>query len=114
MEEMMLKINKKIGVIFLVVTLLLVSCTKPVTNGSPLSLTPCKLGDKTALCGTLRVYENRSAQRGRKIDIHVAVIKAISPNPAPDPIFYLAGGPGGSAIRRWDETTISQFPELHS
>ena len=57
-----------------------------------------QIRDYTALCGTLRVYENRSAQRGRKIDIRVAVIKAKSPNPAPDPIFYLAGGPGGSAV----------------
>ena len=46
----------------------------------------------------MRVYEDRVAKRGRKIDIHVAVIKASSSKPALDPIFYLAGGPGGSAI----------------
>ena len=32
------------------------------------------------------------------IDLKVAVIKAQKANPAPDPIFYLAGGPGASAI----------------
>jgi pimeloyl-ACP methyl ester carboxylesterase len=51
-----------------------------------------------AQCGTLSVFENRAASSGRKIDIHVAVIKARASNPYPDPIFYLAGGPGGSAI----------------
>ncbi len=70
---------------------------KPVTNQASLVLSPCKLGITPAQCGTLRVYENRGAQQGRQIDIRVAVIKAKSPNPAPDPIFYLAGGPGGSA-----------------
>jgi pimeloyl-ACP methyl ester carboxylesterase len=44
------------------------------------------------------VYEDRAARSGRMIDLHVAVVKAQNPNPAPDPIFWLAGGPGASAI----------------
>jgi pimeloyl-ACP methyl ester carboxylesterase len=63
-----------------------------------LLLEPCTVGPYQAQCGTLRVYENRIAKKGRKINIQVAVIKATSPNPATDPIFYLAGGPGESAI----------------
>ncbi len=94
----MLKRSKKFAVLFLVFAVLLAACTKPVPKRPEITLTPCKLGITQALCGTLRVYENRDAQRGRKIDIRVAVIKAKSPNPAPDPIFYLAGGPGGSAV----------------
>ena len=39
--------------------------------------------------------------------MQVAVIKAQSPNPAPDPIFYLAGGPGDSAI---EDAHRQQFP----
>jgi pimeloyl-ACP methyl ester carboxylesterase len=31
------------------------------------------------------------------IELRVAVVKAIDPNPVPDPIFYLAGGPGSAA-----------------
>jgi len=63
-----------------------------------IDLQSCFVGNIPAQCGTLSVFENREAQSGRKIDIHVAVIKAWGPDPAPDPIFYLAGGPGGSAI----------------
>jgi pimeloyl-ACP methyl ester carboxylesterase len=65
-----------------------------------IDLQPCPVGNtSSAQCGTLSVFENRETHSGRKIDIHVAVIKAWGPDPAPDPIFYLAGGPGGSAIQ---------------
>ena len=47
-----------------------------------------------ALEGTYEVYENRAAGSGRKIGLHFIVIPAKSPNPKPDPIFVLAGGPG--------------------
>lgn len=93
----MLKINKII-IALTVFLVFLVACTSQSEVGAPITMTPCKLGSTPALCGTLRVYENRSANKGRKINIQVAVIKATSQDPAPDPIFYLAGGPGGSAI----------------
>jgi hypothetical protein len=64
-----------------------------------IGLQPCLVGNISAKCGTLSVFENRAAQSGRKIDIHVAVIKARGSDPARDPIFYLTGGPGGSAIQ---------------
>ena len=63
-----------------------------------MALQPCMLGSSQAQCGTMKVYENRASNSGRMIELHVAVIKAQSDHPAPDPIFYLAGGPGGSAI----------------
>ena len=44
------------------------------------------------------MYEDRAARSGRMIDLRVAVIKAKNPKLAPDPIFYLTGGPGSSAI----------------
>ncbi len=47
-----------------------------------------------ALEGTYEVFENREAGSGRKIGLHFIVIPAKSPNPRPDPIFVLAGGPG--------------------
>ena len=42
------------------------------------------------------------------IDLRVAVVKAQSPNPAPDPIFFLSGGPGGAATE--DAAKSPQFP----
>jgi pimeloyl-ACP methyl ester carboxylesterase len=64
----------------------------------PIELQPCAVNGVQARCGVLSVYENRAAQTGRKIDIHLAVIKARGPDPAPDPIFYVAGGPGASGL----------------
>jgi pimeloyl-ACP methyl ester carboxylesterase len=68
-----------------------------------LRLTPCSLavpgasGQRDAMCGTLAVYEDRAAQAGRQSDLFVAVIAATGPVPAPDPLFFLAGGPGQAA-----------------
>jgi pimeloyl-ACP methyl ester carboxylesterase len=63
-------------------------------------LKPCKVEgiQEEVLCGTLPVWENRTARSGRKIDLYVVVLPAQSANPAPDPVFYINGGPGyGSA-----------------
>ncbi|HKI01967.1 MAG TPA: alpha/beta fold hydrolase [Thermoanaerobaculia bacterium] len=49
------------------------------------------------LCGTMPVWENRTARSGRKIDLYMVVLPALSPNPAPDPVFYINGGPGYGA-----------------
>ncbi len=49
------------------------------------------------LCGTYPVWENREEKSGRKINLHVVVVPALAEDPAPDPIFIFAGGPGDSA-----------------
>jgi pimeloyl-ACP methyl ester carboxylesterase len=53
---------------------------------------------KTARCGKLTVPENRRQPNGRTITLSVAIIPAASANPKPDPIVWLAGGPGDDAI----------------
>jgi pimeloyl-ACP methyl ester carboxylesterase len=79
---------------------LLAACSGRAAQSPRLDLKPCVVGDEyPAECGTLSVFEDRAAQSGRKIDLQLAVIKArTSGQPAPDPIFVLAGGPGTSAI----------------
>jgi len=52
----------------------------------------------TASCGQLTVPENRSRPTGRTISLSVAIIPAASPQPKPDPIVWIAGGPGDDAI----------------
>ena len=52
---------------------------------------------ESALCGTLEVPENRADPGGRSIELAWAVIEARTANPEPDPVFFLAGGPGQSA-----------------
>jgi len=62
-------------------------------------LRPCTLtGSVEARCGTFRVPENRALAGGRTIALRVAVIPARDGGSRPDPIVYLAGGPGGSAV----------------
>ena len=53
------------------------------------------------MCGSLSVYENRVAQRGRQIRLRIAVIPADDRVPQADPVFFLAGGPGGAATESW-------------
>lgn len=59
-----------------------------------------------ARCGTLTVPENRAEPNGRTIDLGVAIVPAATDKPKPDPIVWLAGGPGDDAVgrRRWRST----------
>ena len=52
-----------------------------------------------ALCGTLRVPEDRSNPDGRQIGLRVAVVPAVATDPEPDPLFVAAGGPGDAGTQ---------------
>ena len=62
-------------------------------------LHPCTLaeGPTDGYCGKLAVFEDREARRGRKIDLKIVVLPALSRDPKPDPIFFFQGGPGAAA-----------------
>ena len=68
-----------------------------------LAFTPCTLasefGTQTveAQCSRLLVPENHAAPGGRRISLAIAWIPARN-EPAPDPVFMIAGGPGQSAL----------------
>lgn len=49
-------------------------------------------------CGFLAVPENRGAPNERTIRLAVARLKATSQDPDPEPLLWLQGGPGGSAL----------------
>jgi pimeloyl-ACP methyl ester carboxylesterase len=49
-------------------------------------------------CSFLTVPENRSNPDSPTIRLQVAVFKSFSDSHAPDPVIYLAGGPGGSGV----------------
>lgn len=51
-----------------------------------------------ALCGAISVFEDRAAKAGRRIDLNIMLLPATSAVVRPDPIFFLAGGPGQSAV----------------
>ncbi len=74
---------------------------KPVLHPYGAKLQPCKVpGEKgkiDALCAVHQVWENRAAKSGRKIGLKIVLLPALSAHPKPDPIFFLAGGPGQAA-----------------
>jgi pimeloyl-ACP methyl ester carboxylesterase len=51
-------------------------------------------------CGVLTVPENRKRPGGRMIGLAVEIFRSRSATPAPDPVIFLPGGPGGSATRQ--------------
>jgi len=53
---------------------------------------------ETVECGYLVVPENRADPDSRDIRLAVAIFRHPSGSPEPDPIIYLMGGPGGSAL----------------
>ena len=70
----------------------------PVKRGS-VQLKPCNSPTLTsdALCVKYEVYENRATKTGRRIPLNIILLPARNSKPAPDPVFYLAGGPGAGA-----------------
>ena len=64
-----------------------------------LQLEPCRLPgwNEDVRCGKYEVFEDRQAKTGRKIALKIVVLPALNEKPQPDPVFYLMGGPGGSA-----------------
>ena len=71
-------------------------------QASRLQLAPCMLpglsASVNARCGTLEVPENRGVKDGRMIQLRVVVLPATGPERAPDPVFFIAGGPGASVV----------------
>lgn len=49
-------------------------------------------------CGYLIVPEDRSNPDSESIELAVAILSSRSATPAPDPVIFLEGGPGGSAL----------------
>ncbi len=66
---------------------------------SRVALQPCKPPGlpEEVRCGTYEVYEDRAAKSGRKIALNIVLVPALNPNHAPDPLFWLEGGPGAGA-----------------
>lgn len=75
---------------------------------------PWKLPDgqvegQTVRCGFVVVPEQHGNPTGPTIKLPVGVFKSASPNPAPDPVVYIEGGPGGAVQ---DTITYLLAPDL--
>ncbi|HTR62353.1 MAG TPA: alpha/beta hydrolase [Candidatus Binataceae bacterium] len=52
-----------------------------------------------ATCGTLTALQNRSDKKQGTVQLPVAIVPSLSKEPSqPDPVVYMAGGPGANAI----------------
>ena len=73
---------------------------QPAAAATALDLKPCRLsGHPTELlCGDLQRPLDPTQPQGKQISIRVAVVPALARNKLPDPVVFLAGGPGQSAI----------------
>src|SRR5205085_2734 len=74
-----------------------------------MQLNSCRFSGQDALCGQYEVFEDRTAASGRKLKLNVVVLPALSDKPAPDPIFYFAGGPGAAATGYADADFMLQL-----
>ena len=65
-----------------------------------ISLEPCNLPklSSDAYCGKYEVYEDRTQKSGRKIALGLLLFRSRKDKPEPDPVFFIAGGPGQSAV----------------
>ena len=53
-----------------------------------------EMGVSVAQCGKVQVFEDRDERAGRTIDLNVVVLPALKSSANPDPLLFLAGGPG--------------------
>jgi pimeloyl-ACP methyl ester carboxylesterase len=63
-------------------------------------------------CGYLTVPEDYNQPDGKQIRLAVAIFRHPDGNPEPDPIIYLEGGPGGSALKAANEARLQLYQPL--
>lgn len=63
-------------------------------------------------CGYVSVPERHANPDGPQIRLAVLIIRATAPDPQPDPLFFLQGGPGGSTIDTYADLLLTIRPLL--
>ena len=79
----------------------LASCSRASQPTAVDRLQPCASdrGPTDAYCGTLSVYENPMARTGRRINLNIVLLPSLASDVRPDPVVFLAGGPGQGAAQ---------------
>lgn len=96
--------QKRIFILLLAVVLLVLAFPAAAQDDTlprfePSACTFTLPAGQTPECGYLVVPEDRSnPENSNSIRLAVAVFKTDNPNPQPDPVIYLDGGPGGSSL----------------
>src|ERR1044071_4303137 len=91
----------KQGFVAVLATFVLAGCNQAQSTSAIDKLKPCAGYDTPvdAYCGSLKVFENRATKQGRQIDLNIVVLPALRSDAQPDPLFFLAGGPGQGAAK---------------
>ncbi|NDR57909.1 alpha/beta hydrolase [Aliiruegeria sabulilitoris] len=63
---------------------------------------PIEVEGATYTCGVLTVPQNWGSPDGRNLDLGFLVARATGETPQPDPLIFLAGGPGASGVLAGD------------
>lgn len=94
-------------------TLLVLSLSSPLAAQGPHGGEPCSASlAGTFDCLTVPVFEDREKGAGRELDLHVVVLPATGDEVAPDPVFFLPGGPGQGAAALAGHV-VSLLAEVH-
>jgi pimeloyl-ACP methyl ester carboxylesterase len=94
-------------ILLTLLSMALIPATAQAATLKPPYFTPADCGftvptGRTVKCGDVTVAEQHKVANGKTIKLHVAVFKATSAKPYPDPIIYLDGGPGGMSFKALD------------
>lgn len=78
-----------------------VACGQPVAPNFTDRLHSCTAdeGPTDAYCGGLDVYEDRATAAGKVVRLNIVVLPSIGADVRPDPLVFLAGGPGQGAAQ---------------
>jgi len=85
------------------------SCAQPQANDKTVPRfepAECLVGDtdESSECGYVVVPQDRSDSAGGTIRIAVRIYSSTNPSPAPDPVIFLAGGPGNPSAQLFKQT----------
>jgi pimeloyl-ACP methyl ester carboxylesterase len=87
----------------------------PVTvEACPRPLPAGEVEGQTVICGRVQTPEVHGKDDSRRIDLAFAVLKARTQSPAPDPVVYLHGGPGGGAVRDLWSIVVPIFDQFRA
>ncbi len=99
--------------------------TAPTSGVGGFASGPCPFEPEIAVevdCGWLTVPESRTGLSDARIEVAVAVLRTPASDPAPDPVVFLHGGPGGVALAehwawlsdldRWEDHPILATRDL--
>lgn len=89
------------GIALCALVSVLAACSVGTESAALDKLSPCLSdeGPTDAYCGRYEVFEDRETGEGRTISLKVVVLPALGSDARPDPVFFLAGGPGQGAAQ---------------